>query len=111
QPLEKVRSLVAAGVDECNLEWKIVAACRDQFVESRVSRRLIAPGMLRQCHIDFAPDSLRLQFRFVQGDVGLPPKESKQRGIRMNELRAGLQLHRLPESRFGVIILASLDER
>src|SRR3954471_22769526 len=29
----------------------------------------------------------------------------------MNELRAGLQLYRLSESRFGVIILAALNER
>src|SRR2546423_2325553 len=77
QPLEKLPGVAPARVDECDLAWKIVALCRDQFVESRVGRGLIASGMLRQCHIDFAPDSLRLQFRFVQRDIGLPPGRSE----------------------------------
>src|SRR5205085_10306290 len=42
QPLEKLLRLVPAGVDECNLEWKIIAAFCDQFVESRVSPGLVA---------------------------------------------------------------------
>src|SRR5437899_844972 len=111
QPFEELPRVAASRVDECNLEWKIGAAFRDQFVESRVSRGLIASGMLRQRHIEFAPDSLRLQLRFAQRDLRLPAKQSKQREIRMNELGAWLQLHRLSKSRFGVVVLASLDER
>src|SRR5205807_7289224 len=106
QPFEQLASLATACVDECNLEWKIVAACRDQFVESRIRRDLITSGMLRHCHIHFAPDSLRLQLRFAQGDIGLAAEQSKQREIRMNELGAGLQLHRLSKSRFSVVVLA-----
>src|SRR3954470_967910 len=60
QPLEKLPGVATARVDQCDLEWKIIAPCRDQLVERRVSRRLIASGVLRQRHIDFAPDSLRL---------------------------------------------------
>src|SRR5205085_2863708 len=85
QPLEKLPRVAPARVDECDLEGKIVAPCRDQFVESRVRRGLIALSMLRQRYIDFAPDSLGLQLRFAQRDIGLSTEQSQQGEISMNE--------------------------
>src|SRR5947207_3426234 len=68
QPLEKLPGVAPARVDECDLAWKIVALCRDQFVESRVGGGLIASAMLCQLHMDFTPGSLPLQLRLQHTD-------------------------------------------